>query len=148
MWSCLADVLLVRYCRILINRREVDFSSVQNLPQPDQLSALFCAEKLLKIQEQGRIPLRSSYCSRIGKIFLRLATNEIDKLKREELLKKALVGASKYKSVQASSYEHAPRICAQVILHQWAMSFCAERRDVAEECYRKMYNYPTGELII
>ena len=149
MWSCLADVLLVRYCRILINRREVDFSLVQNLPQPDQPSAMYCAEKLLEIQKESTgITLRSSYCSRIGKIFLKLATNEIDELKREELLKKALVGASRYKSVQASSYEHAPRICAQVILHQWAMSFCAEKREAAERCYRKMYNYPTGELII
>ena len=149
MWSFPADVLLVKYCRILINRKEVDYSSVQNLTQHDQLSAMYCAEKLLEIQKESTsITLRSSNCSRIGNIFLRMATNEIDELKREELLKKALVGASRYNSVQASSYEHAPRICAQVILHQWAMSFCAEKREAAERCYRKMYNYPTGELII
>ena len=149
MWSFLADVLLNHYCRTLIHKRKIDLSSVQNLPQPDRLSAMYCAEKLLEIQKESTgITLRSSDCSRIGKIFLNLASNESDVSKRKELLNKAFERASRYESIPANSYEHAPRVCAQIIFHQWAMSYCADKREVAERCYRKMYNSSGRELII
>ena len=149
MWSFLADVLRNNFCKSLVNQKKIDFSSVSKLPPPDKLSAMFCAKKLLEIQEKSTsITLHSSYCSRIGKVFLNLASNESDVSKREELLNKAFERASRYESIPANSYEHAPRVCAQIIFHQWAMSYCADKREVAERCYRKMYNSSGRELII
>ena len=146
MWSFLADVLVNTTCSSLIKKMMVDFSSVQHLSQPDQLSAMYCAEKLLEIQNQSTsITLRSSYCSRIGKIFLNSAVRESDESKRKALLKKALEGASRYESVPASSYEHAPRVCAQIILNQWAMSYCDEKREAAEKYMKKMDNFSGGK---
>ena len=148
MWSFLIDILLNKKCKNLIRNKKVDFSSIQNLPPLYQLSPMDCVAKLLKVlKECTSMTLRSRFCSRIGKVFLNLAINERDERKRGELLKKALEEASGYESIPAGSYEHSPRICAQIILHQWGMSFCAEKREIAKQCYRKVYNCSGRELI-